>query len=106
MGLIVPGRNVRCISAVTCDCGLTSASEGSIYMCEVIGFGGIVHLIVCPRSSCDGTVIVVRGKECGLCSCCFGPIDDGDTSLVADEGENPYDTPVPTAPSEREKETA
>lgn len=106
MGLIVPGRNVRCLRDVACTCGSHKATQGSIYMCEALEPAHAAHVILCQTIGCDGILIAVTGKAHWLCACCFGPLDDGDTSLVEEEIENPYDIPAPTAPAERKKEPA
>lgn len=107
MSLIAPGRNVVCIRAVECQwCGSGRASEGAVYMCESVADGGPLHSACCCTTGCDGFVLLLAGKSCCYCACCFKPLDDGDTSLVNEGDENPYDTPAPTAPSEREKERA
>lgn len=102
MGLISPGRNVRCIRSVECTCGNHRASEGSIYMCEEVGFGGLFHAITCRTPNCDNVLIAVRGKAHGFCACCFAPLDDGDTSMVQDQDTNPYDVKAPAAPQEED----
>lgn len=106
MGLIVPGRNVACTKSVDCQfCGQGHATEGSIYMCEGVHDGG-PHRIWCETDGCDGFVVLLKGKTCCYCACCFKPLDDGDQSLVQGEDENPYDIPAPTAPAEPVKEPA
>lgn len=89
MGLIVPGRNVVCIRAIACPCGCAKATQGAFYMCEKVGWGGLIHEFFCTTEGCDGMIIQLTGKIHCLCVCCFAPLDDGDTSLVAKEEEDP-----------------
>lgn len=107
MGLIAPGRMVKCIEAAVCDCGEHKVSEGALYRCEVVFPAPLGHvLFFCPRpGKCDGMMLWVTGRAHGFCACCFKPMDDGDTSLVLDE-EIEVDPSAPTAPAPRNKEIA
>lgn len=76
---------MKCLRSTRCPCGNSRATEGSIYRCDEIAPGGVIHRIFCGEKGCEGIDILVGGRPCPMCSCCFGPLDDGDTSMVREE---------------------
>lgn len=89
MGLILPGASVICIEKVTCPvCETTQATKGAIYLCTEVGMPAPDHDAHCLRSKCEGFILRLAGKTCGLCACCFAPLNDGDSSRVEDEVED------------------
>lgn len=90
--LIAPGKVLKCIRSVDCDCGRYHATEGSLYRCETVMYGGFLHRrFLCDTDGCDGFLVFLQEKDHGLCACCFRPLDDGDTSLIEGERTMSYD---------------